>query len=102
VREKRPGSLRKKIAAIGFAFFFLALIVTLFFGKKGLIEIYRARRVQAALLEEIERLRRVKTRLEKEIAELEKDPRAVDKPAREQLWLIGPDEKVIVRKDKNK
>jgi cell division protein FtsB len=100
VIEKKPGSLKKKIAVFGFAFLLLALVVTLFFGRKGLIEIYHARRARAALLEEIERLKQVKSRLEKDIAALEKDPRAVDKEAREQLWMIRPDEKVIVRKGK--
>jgi cell division protein FtsB len=100
VTEKGPGMLRRKIFIYGFAFLLFVLGISSFLGKKGLIEIYRTRKYYAALLQDIDRLQKEKARLVKEIAELKQNPGAVDKPAREQLWLMPPDEKVIVKKRK--
>jgi cell division protein FtsL len=100
VTDKERGTLKRKIVIYGFVFLLFVLIITSFFGKKGLIEIYRTRKTYATLLQDIEKLQEEKTRLEKEITELQKNPRAVDKSAREQLWLMPPDEKVIVKKRK--
>jgi len=36
----------------------------------------------------------------KEIEELKKNPKAVEKKAREKLWLVKPDEVVIIKKEK--
>lgn len=94
------GTLKRKLFIYGFAFLFFVLIITSIFGKKGLIEIYRTRKSYAALLQDIDRLQKEKARLEKEIAELKNNPGAMDKPARELLWLMPPNEKVIVKKRK--
>jgi cell division protein FtsB len=102
-REDRKGvSLRRKIALAAVAFFFLVLLISSFFGKKGLIEIYRVKKNYEALLQEVQGLEARKIELQKEIEELRKDPLAVEKEAREKLWLIKPDEKVIVKKKEEK
>jgi cell division protein FtsB len=77
-------------------------LISSLFGKKGLIEIYRAKSNYEALLQEIRSLEARKSQLQKEIEALQNDPRAVEKEAREKLWLIKPDEKVIVRKKEEK
>ena len=97
---KGSGALKRKIFVFGFGFLLFVLLITSIFGTKGLIEIYRTRKSYAALLQDIERLQKEKARLEKEISELLNNPKAVDKTAREQLWLMPPDEKVIVKKGK--
>lgn len=62
---------------------------------------YRSNKRQKALLSEIERLEKIKSQLERQIEELEKNPKAVEKKAREELWLMDPDEIVIIKeKDK--
>jgi cell division protein FtsB len=38
--------------------------------------------------------------LEKEIAALESNPNAVEREARDRLWLVKPDEKIVVKKKK--
>lgn len=48
----------------------------------------------------MEHLETDKSRLEKEIKELESNPKAVEKKAREKLWLMKKDEMVLVTKDK--
>jgi len=95
-----PGgpSLKRKIVAGAVGFLLLVLLLTTVFGKKGLLEIARTRRDYAGLLKEVEKLRQEKSRLEREIAELKTNPKAVEKDAREKLWLAKPDEKVIIRK----
>ena len=99
VREERRGSsLRRKLLLAGVAFFFLVLIISTLFGRKGLIEIYRARKNYEALVEEIKKLEVRKSQLEREIEDLQKNPEAVEREAREKLWLMKPDEKVIIKK----
>ncbi len=50
--------------------FFVVLLLASFFGKKGLIEIYRAQKIQRGLLQEVERLEEKQRKLEREIEEL--------------------------------
>jgi len=102
-REERKGaSLRRKILLAAVGFFFLVLLISSLFGKKGLIEIYKARRNYETLLREVKRLEAEKTRLEGEIEDLKNNPQAVEKEAREKLWLIRPDEKVMVKRKEEK
>jgi len=100
VSEEKPRGLRKKIIVCGLGFLLLVLLITTIFGKKGLIEIARARKTQASLLLDIKTLQAEKARLEREISALKSDPKAVDREAREKLWLMKPDEKVIIKKSK--
>jgi cell division protein FtsB len=100
--ERRGSSLRRKLLLAGVAFFFLVLIITTLFGRKGLIEIYRTRKNYEALVEEIKQLEVRKSQLQREIEDLQKNPEAVEREAREKLWLMKPDEKVIIRKKEDK
>ena len=88
--------MRKKVFILGVACLLLIMIVTALFGKKGVMDLRRARRTLAVRAEKIRALEAEKARLEAEIGRLEKDPRAVEKPAREKLGLIAPGEKVVV------
>ncbi len=99
-KEKNNISFRRKLLIAGLGFFFLVLLLASFFGKKGLIEIYRAQKEQKTLLQEIARHEIEKRRLEKEIEELKQNPKAVEKKAREKLWLVKPDEVIIIKKEK--
>jgi cell division protein FtsB len=102
-REERKGtSLRRKLVLAAVAFFFLVLLISSFFGKKGLIEIYRVKKSYEALLQEVQNLEARKIELQKEIEELQRNPLAVEKEAREKLWMVKPDEKVIVKKKEEK
>jgi cell division protein FtsB len=96
--ERRTASVRRKLALAAVAFFFLILLISSLFGRKGLIEIYRARNRYQALQQEIRDLETRKNELLEEIEALRNDPRAVEKEAREKLWLVKPEEKVVVKK----
>jgi cell division protein FtsB len=95
-RISRPA----RAAALLAVFVFVVLLITTVFGKKGLIEIYKSRQTYAGLQKEIQRLKEEKSRLEREIAALEADPRSVEREARDRLWLVKPDEKIVVKKKK--
>jgi cell division protein FtsB len=88
--------VKKKIFILGVACFFVILIVTSLFGKKGVMELRRARQALAASETRVRALEAEKVRLEAEIVRLDKDPRAVEKRAREKLGLVEPGEKVVV------
>lgn len=88
--------LRRRITAIGVACLFLVTIFTVVFGKKGVMDIHRANKQLTVLKADLAGLQSRKEALEKEIARLEKDPRAVERSARQDLGLAAPGEKVIV------
>jgi len=95
--------IRRKLFIAAVAFFLLVILVTSFFGKKGYMDIAKARKTYRALEAELDELEARKLKLETEIRELETNPKAVEKEAREKLWLMKPDEKAIVikgRKDR--
>lgn len=96
-KEKNSNTLRKKLVVALVSFLFLVLLVASFFGKRGLIGVFQAQRERDGLQREISRLKEEKARLEKEIEELKENPLAVDEKAREKLWLMRPDEVVILK-----
>jgi cell division protein FtsB len=100
VPSKKNSSFWQKAMAGGAVFLFVVLLITSLFGKKGLMEIQRTRKSYEGLLLEMKTLQAQKVRLEKEIAQLERNPQAVEKEAREKLWLMKKDEIVIVDKKK--
>ncbi len=91
-------TIGKKIGTFAIGFLLVVILIFTVFGKKGFLEIARVRKIQADLVGEIDALKLQIARLEKEIAALKTDPTAVDKEARDKLWLMKPDEKVIVKK----
>lgn len=88
--------MKKKIFILGVACLLLIMIVTALFGKKGVMDLRRARRTLATREERIRELQAERDRIEAEIRRLENDPRAVEKAAREKLGLAAPGEKVVV------
>jgi cell division protein FtsB len=88
--------VKKKIFVLGVACVLLIMIVTALFGKKGVMDLRRARRTLEARTETIRALEAERDRLEAEIRRLESEPRAVEKAAREKLGLAAPGEKVVV------
>jgi len=98
--EKNKNLFRKRLLAVALSFLFLILLIASFFGKNGLIEMFRSKKKLVTLLQEIESLTQEKSKLERDIEELEKNPKAIEKKAREKLWYMKPDEIVIIKKEK--
>lgn len=80
----------------GAAFLFLVFLIASLFGERGLIEVFQTQKNKNTLVQEKMRLLAEKRKLEREIEELKTNPEAVEKKAREKLWLMKPDEIVII------
>ncbi|MCP4215987.1 MAG: septum formation initiator family protein, partial [bacterium] len=81
------------------------LILTFFFGDSGIFELIKARDKINSLEQDIEVLEKEKKQLVEEIEELKTEPEAYERKAREKLWLMKKNEKVVViikNKDKKK
>lgn len=88
--------MRRKLFLSGAAFLFLVFLIASLFGERGLIEVYQTQKKKNTLVQEKTRLLKEKRKLEREIKELETNPEAVEKKAREKLWLMKPGEIVIL------
>jgi len=88
--------LRRKLFLSGAAFLFLVFLIASLFGERGLIEVFQIQKSKNTLVQEKMRLLAEKRKLEREIEELKTNPEAVEKKAREKLWLMKPDEIVII------
>ncbi|MFQ6038899.1 MAG: septum formation initiator family protein [Candidatus Aminicenantales bacterium] len=91
-------SFKKKVALCGLGFFFVVLIIASFFGKRGWLEISRAKKRQLVLLERIQELEKKKQKLERDIQELKTNPEAYETKAREKLGLVKEDEIIVIDK----
>ena len=95
--ERSKSHFRKRLLLVALSLLFLILVIASFFGKNGLIEMYRSKEKQKALFMKIEALEERKSKLERQIEELKRNPKAVEMKAREELWHMDPDEIVIVK-----
>lgn len=77
-------------------FFLFILLLTYFFGDKGIIEIMKTQKEIRALETSIQELEARKRSLTSEVKQLREDPLALEREAREKLWLMKKNEKVIV------
>jgi len=93
----KPGSFRRKLLISGGGFFFLVLIIASLFGNRGVLEIRRAQKKKDILIHKTRQMTERKFQLEREIKELETNPDAVEPKAREKLWLVKPDEIVVIK-----
>ncbi len=86
-----------------FALTALILILAFLFGDSGVLELFKVRKQIAELRETVKQLEQEKEKLTVEIEELKNNPLALEKKAREDLWLMKKNEKVVVIvRDKNK
>jgi len=84
-------------------FFLFILILAFVFGDRGIVEIVKTQKQIKALQLTIRELELKKQKLSREIELLKENPLALEKKARENLWLMKKNEKVIVMvKDKKK
>ena len=91
---------RKFLTSKGFlmliALFIFIIILTFFFGEGGILEIINTQSKIKDLEDQIQELEREKVKLKREIQELKDNPLALEKKAREKLWLMKKSEKVVV------
>ena len=77
-------------------FFLFILILAFIFGDRGIVEIIKTQKQIKTLQRTIKDLELEKQKLTKEIELLKENPLALEKKARENLWLMKKNEKVIV------
>ena len=95
-RGRGDVGLRRKAATLASILAFVALVVGSLFGDGGVLQVLAQRERRAALQRQIEDLRQENNRLAAEISALRRDPRAVERIAREELGLARPGETVFV------
>jgi len=94
--DRHEVSLRRRAATIASLLALIAFLVGALFGDRGLLQLHMQRERAEALAAEIEDLRAENGRLATEIEALKRDPRAIERVAREQLGLARPGETVFL------
>jgi cell division protein FtsB len=94
--RKEFNFLQSKGFLLLMVFFLFVLVLTFFFGDRGAVEIVRARKTISGLKDSIARLEAEKATLQDDVRRLRDNPLALERKAREKLWLMKKDEKVIV------
>jgi cell division protein FtsB len=95
--KKRDNSLMQtRGLALLLIFFLFILILAFVFGDRGIIEIVKTQKQIKALQQNIKNLEMEKQKLSREIELLRENPMALEKKARENLWLMKKNEKVVV------
>lgn len=102
MNKKENTLFQSRGLALLLVFFLLILIMAFVFGDRGLLEIIRTQKQIKVLQQTISELESEMLKLRKEIDLLRENPLALEKRAREKLWLMKKNEKVIVFTEKKK
>jgi cell division protein FtsB len=94
IKENSPMQSRGLVLLL--IFFLFILILAFIFGDRGIVEIVKTQKQILALQQTIKTLEMEKQKLSREIELLKENPLALEKKAREDLWLMKKNEKVIV------
>ena len=95
-KKRESPLLQSRGLALLLAFFLFILVLAFVFGDHGIVEIVRTQKEIRALQATIRELEAQKARLTRDIAMLRATPLALEKKAREELWLMKKNEKVVV------
>jgi cell division protein FtsB len=95
-KKKENSLIQSRGLALLLIFFLLILILAFVFGDRGIVEIVKTQKQIKALQQTIKTLELEKQKLSKEIELLKENPWALEKKARETLWLMKKNEKVVV------
>jgi len=101
-RKKENSLIQSRGLALLLIFFLFILILAFVFGDRGIVEIVKTQKQIEFLQQTIKKLEMEKQKLNEEIELLKKNPLALEKKAREDLWLMKKNEKVIVLVDDKK
>ncbi len=94
-------TLKNKLILGLIIFVTLTFLITSFFGRRGIVEIFKYKDEIAQLEKEVNLLKKEKKKLEVEVKELEKNSMAVEPIARKELWYKKKGEIVIVFKNRD-
>lgn len=93
---------RQKITLMVIFVAMFNLLLVVFFGDNGLIELKRLQRRHAALVQENEGLSQENARMYSSIDRLKNDPDYIENIARQELGMIRSDELIFKFKDDSK
>lgn len=93
---------RQKITLMVIFVAMFNLLLVVFFGDNGLIELKRLQRRHAALVQENEGLNQENARMYSSIDRLKNDPDYIENIARQELGMIRSDELIFKFKDDSK
>jgi len=97
LNEKKGNSpIQARGLAMLLIFFLFILILAFVFGDRGVVEIIKTQKQIKVLQQTIKKLELEKQKLSQEIELLKENPLALEKKARENLWLMKKTEKVVV------
>jgi len=96
LNKKENSMMQTRGLALLLIFFLFILILAFVFGDRGIVEIIKTQKQIKALQQTIKKLELEKQKLSKEIELLRENPLALEKKARENLWLMKKNEKVVV------
>jgi len=96
LNKKENSLFQSRGLALLLVFFLLILIMAFIFGDRGILEIIKTQKQIKTLQQTIKELEAEKLRLTKEIDMLRENPLALEEKAREKLWLMKKNEKVVV------
>ena len=95
--QGRPETgLRKRAAVLSSVILLIALVVGSVFGDRGILHWMAEQERNAGLAREVEELRATNQRLSLDIESLRRDPRALERIAREELGLARSGEVMIL------
>jgi len=98
-KKKENSLIQSRGLTLLLIFFLFILILAFVFGDRGIVEIVKTQKQIKSLQQTIKTLEMEKQKLSKEIEMLKENPLALEKKARENLWLMKKNEKVIVLVD---
>jgi cell division protein FtsB len=96
IRKKENSLLQSRGLALLLFFFLFILVLAFVFGDRGIVEIVKTQKQIKELQLTIRNLEAKKQKLSREIELLRENPLALEKKARENLWLMKKNEKVVV------
>jgi len=94
--SRGENSFRRKALCLALFLIFASSLLNALFGDRGLIELRRAQRDLQALEQEIAALEAENQQLLEEVRSLKTSPLAIERLAREQLGLVGPNEVILL------
>jgi len=95
-RKMENSPLQSRGLALLLFFFLFILVLAFVFGDRGIVEIVKTKKQIKDLQLTIRSLEAEKQKLTREIEWLRENPLALEKKARENLWLMKKNEKVVV------
>lgn len=99
---KKEKKIRSRLYLIFFLLLFMILAYNFFFGEMGYLKYRELKKNEQKILTEINQIKKTNDSIKEEINLLKKDPKYLEKYAREQFGLIKPGEMVFQFQDSEK